>query len=417
MKIFKSSICLSLILILCLINLILPFNIVFGFDDTSSYIWSSGSYSDSILTSSEVSTEITENPLNLECGSAILIEQKTGQILYSHNIHEQLRPASVTKVMSILLIMEAISNQKISLTDMVPCSENASSMGGSQIWLDPRETLSVDDMLKAICVNSANDCVVAMAEFIAGSEEAFVQMMNDKAKELGMNDTCFKNCHGLDEDGHVTSSYDIALMSRELLNKYPDVTRYTTIWMDTLRDGKSQLSNTNKLIKNYKGATGLKTGSTSLALYNLSASATRDDLSLIAVIMKAPTTKIRFSEAEQLLNYGFNNFSYQSFGKAGDLIQTANIDKGVQSTIPVVLENDAGILLAKGNEKNIEQTVTLDENISAPVSSGQKVGEITFSLDGEVLSTVNLVSQISVDKIDIATMSQKVYSAWFNLLR
>ena len=180
---------------------------------------------------------------------------------------------------------------------------------------------------------------------------------------------------------------------------------------------KLGLSNTNKLIKNYQGATGLKTGSTSLALYNLSASATRDNLSLIAVIMKAPTTKIRFSEAEQLLNYGFNNFSYQSFGKTGDLIQTANIDKGVQATIPVVLENDAGILLAKGNEKNIEQTVTLDENISAPVSSGQKVGEITFSLDGEILSTVNLVSQVSVNKIDIATMSQKVYSAWFNLLR
>ena len=221
----------------------------------------------------ETSADIapSENSLNLESASAILIEQTTGQILYSHNIHEQLRPASVTKVMSILLIMEALDSGKIALTDQVPCSENAASMGGSQIWLDPRETLSVDEMLKAICVNSANDCVVAMAEFLAGSEEAFVQMMNDRAKELGMNDTTFKNCHGLDEDGHVTSSYDIALMSRELLNKHPKVTTYTTIWMDELRDGKSQLSNTNKLIKYYKGATGLKTGSTGLALYNLSA--------------------------------------------------------------------------------------------------------------------------------------------------
>lgn len=373
--------------------------------------------SDASLLTNATNDVTDNNSLNLESASAILIEQSSGRILYAHNIHEQLRPASVTKVMSILLIMEAIDSGKISLTDSVPCSENAASMGGSQIWLDTTETLTVDEMLKAICVNSANDCVVAMAEYIAGSEEAFVQMMNDKAYELGMSDTTFKNCHGLDEDGHVTSSYDIAVMSRELLNKYPEIKNYTTIWMDTLRDGETQLSNTNKLIKNYNGATGLKTGSTSLALYNLSASATRDDLSLIAVIMKAPSTKVRFSEAEKLLDYGFNNFSYQSFGKAGDLIQTVSIDKGVQATIPVVLENDAGILLAKGSEKNIEQTVTIDENISAPISSGQKVGEISFSLDGEVLTTVNLVSQVAVNKMDIATMSTKVFSTWFNLLR
>lgn len=373
--------------------------------------------SDASLLTNATSDVTDNNSLNLESASAILIEQSSGRILYAHNIHEQLRPASVTKVMSILLIMEAIDSGKISLTDSVPCSENAASMGGSQIWLDTTETLTVDEMLKAICVNSANDCVVAMAEYIAGSEEAFVQMMNDKAYELGMSDTTFKNCHGLDEDGHVTSSYDIAVMSRELLNKYPEIKNYTTIWMDTLRDGETQLSNTNKLIKNYNGATGLKTGSTSLALYNLSASATRDDLSLIAVIMKAPSTKVRFSEAEKLLDYGFNNFSYQSFGKSGDLIQTISIDKGVQATIPVVLENDTGILLEKGSEKNIEQTVTIDENISAPISSGQKVGEISFSLDGEVLATINLVSQVSVNKMDIATMSTKVFSTWFNLLR
>ena len=366
----------------------------------------------------ETNSEIQENnSLNLESGSAILIEQTTGKVLYAHNIHEQLRPASVTKVMSILLIMEALESGKISLTDQVPCSENAASMGGSQIWLDPRETLSVDDMLKAICVNSANDCVVAMAEYIAGTEESFVQMMNDKAKELGMNDTTFKNCHGLDEDGHVTSSYDIALMSRELLTKYPDVTRYTTIWMDTLRDGKSQLSNTNKLIKNYKGATGLKTGSTSLALYNLSASATRDDLSLIAVIMKAPSTKIRFEEATKLLDYGFNQFSYKSFGKKGDLVQTININKGIQKVDGVILENDAGALVEKENEKDVVQNVTINENISAPITAGQKVGEMTFSLDGQVISTVNLVAENSIDKINLFTMSKKVICKWIDLLR
>ena len=280
----------------------------------------------------ETNSEVTDdNFLGLNCGSAILIEQSTGQVLYAYNIHEQLHPASVTKVMSILLIMEALDSGKINLTDEVPCSENAASMGGSQIWLDPRETLTVDEMLKAICVNSANDCVVAMAEYIAGSEDAFVQMMNDKAIELGMNDTTFKNCHGLDEDGHVTSAYDISLMSRELLKNHPDVTKYTTIWMDTLRDGKSQLSNTNKLIKNYKGATGLKTGSTSLALYNLSASATRDDLSLIAVIMKAPSSKIRFENATKLLDYGFNTFSYKEFGKKDDVVRTVTVNKGTKN--------------------------------------------------------------------------------------
>lgn len=357
------------------------------FAEDSVYVWSPSSNSlNETSTSSkeevtETETEVedetengnTENSLGLECGSAILIEQTTGQILYSHNIHEQLRPASVTKIMSILLIMEALDSGKISLTDKVPCSENAASMGGSQIWLDPRETLTVDEMLKAICVNSANDCVVAMAEYIAGSEEAFVQMMNDKAKVLGMNDTCFKNCHGLDEDGHVTSSYDIALMSRELLNNHSSITNYTTIWMDTLREGKSQLSNTNKLIKTYKGATGLKTGSTSLALYNLSASATRDNLSLIAVIMKAPSTKIRFAEAEKLLDYGFNNFSFKEFGKQGETIKTINVNKGVTSTVEAVLDGNAGTLIEKGKDKEVEQILSLEENVNAPISEGQKL--------------------------------------------
>ena len=228
MRIFKLFFCILFIFVL---------NICYippCFAEETAYVWSSNN-TEFQETSSEI---LYNNSLSLESTSGILIEQTTGQILYAYNIHEQLRPASVTKIMSILLIMEALDTNKISLTDTVPCSENAASMGGSQIWLDPRETLTVEEMLKAICVASANDCVVAMAEYIAGSEEAFVQMMNDKAKELGMNDTCFKNCHGLDEDGHVTSSYDIALMSRELLNNHPSITNYTTIWMDSLRDRK-----------------------------------------------------------------------------------------------------------------------------------------------------------------------------------
>lgn len=260
MRFLKLPISIFLIIFLLFVSITSCFAI-----SNSSYIWSSDSYEPvSATVNNTIESNVTEdnstenesiesettsteadstgaganNELNLESGSAILIEQTTGQVLYSHNIHEQLRPASVTKVMSILLIMEALDSGKISLTDPVPCSENAASMGGSQIWLDPKETLTVDEMLKAICVNSANDCVVALSEYIAGTEEAFVQMMNDKAKDLGMNDTTFKNCHGLDEDGHVTSSYDIALMSRELLEKHPTVTNYTTIWMDTLRDRK-----------------------------------------------------------------------------------------------------------------------------------------------------------------------------------
>ena len=371
-----------------------------------------------IGTAKQVSSELSSgNSLNLESGSAILIEQTTGQILYSHNIHEKLRPASVTKVMSILLIMESIDSGKISLKDSVPCSENAASMGGSQIWLDPRETLTVDEMLKAICVSSANDCVVAMAEYIAGSEDAFVEMMNKRAKELGMNDTCFKNCHGLDEDGHVTSSYDISLMSRELLNNHPSITKYTTIWTDSLRDGKSQLSNTNKLIRNYKGATGLKTGSTGLALYNLSASATRDNLSLIAVIMKAPSTKIRFDEAAKLLDYGFNNFSFVNFEKKDTVIKTLNVNKGVSSTVDAIVEKDSGTLISKGKESNVEKVINLDENLSAPIKKGQKLGEISFNLDGKTLSSVNIVANENIDKINFGNMVKFIVYDWINLLR
>ena len=381
------------------------------------YVWSND-YDLAISTSSSESSTIdSNNSLNLESGSAILIEQESGQILYEHNIHEQLRPASVTKVMSILLIMEAIDSGKISLDDTVPCSEKARSMGGSQIWLNETETLTVNEMLKAICVVSANDAVVAMSEFIAGSEEAFVEKMNTRAKELGMNDTCFKNCHGIDEDGHVTSSYDIALMSRELLKNHPIITNYTTIWMDTLRDGKSELVNTNKLIRNYQGATGLKTGSTSLALYNLSASATRNSLSLIAVIMRAPSTKLRFEEAQKLLDYGFNNYSYKEFAKKDDVIKSVNVNKGVQSTINAVFETNSSTLLKKGQDKDVSQTITIDENLSAPISKGQKIGEVSFSLDGKVIGTTNIVSDRDIEKNTFGNVLLDLYKRWFCLLR
>ena len=363
---------------------IFMFSVVLATDETA-YVWSNQSKPITKQTNAGLNTTETtaktQSDLKLESGGAILIEQHTGQVLYEHNMHEKLRPASVTKVMSILLIMEAVDSGKIALTDKVPCTEDAAAMGGSQIWLDVREELTVDEMLKAICVVSANDCTVAMANYLCGSQEAFVAKMNEKAKELGMNDTTFKNCHGIDEDDHVTSPYDIALMSRELLNNHPNITKYTTIWMDTLRDGKSSLVNTNKLIRNYKGATGLKTGSTSVALYNLSASATRDNLSLIAVIMKAPTTKIRFAEAQKLLDYGFSNYEYKQLAKKGDVLKSVDVTKGVEENLNLIVENDVGILLKKGQDKDVEQTIELNENISAPIQEGQKLGEIVFKLE------------------------------------
>lgn len=256
-----------------------------------------------------------------------------------------------------------------------------------------------------------------MAEYLAGSEEAFVELMNEKAKALGMNDTTFKNCHGIDEDGHITSAYDISLMARELLTKHPTITNYTTIWMDSLRDGQSELVNTNKLIRNYQGATGLKTGSTSLALYNLAASATRDGLSLIAVIMKAPTTKIRFAEAQKLLDYGFANYSYKEFGKQGETVKMLKVEKGVETTVNAIYETSASVLIKKGQEKNVTQTINLNDCISAPLQKGEKIGEVTFELNGETIATVNLISDKEVKKVNVWNVTTNIYKKWFNLMR
>ena len=319
--------------------------------------------------------------------------------------------------MSLLLIMEALDSGKIFLDTQIPCSTNAANMGGSQIWLDTTETLSVNDMLKAIAVVSANDCVTAMAEYLGGTEENFVQMMNDKAKELGMNDTTFKNCHGLDEDEHLTSAYDIALMSRELLVKHPAITNYSTIWTDTLRDGKSALSNTNKLVRNYAGCTGLKTGSTSLALFNLSASATRDGLSLIAVIMKAPTSALRFSNAIKLLDYGFTNYSYKSFANRGDFIRQISVTKGIDSIANVVYETSPSFLVKKGEESKITYELNLPDTVSAPISKGQQLGTITYYSDGAKLDTVNLISDSTINKISFISMIKHISYNWLNLLR
>lgn len=256
-----------------------------------------------------------------------------------------------------------------------------------------------------------------MAEYIAGSQELFVEQMNKRAKELGMNDTTFKNCHGLDEDGHVTSAHDIALMSRELMINHPSITNYTTIWMDSLRGGESELVNTNKLLRNYEGCTGLKTGSTSTALFNLSATATRDNLSLIAVVMKGETSAIRFEEAKKLLDYGFSNFEYYKYSSKGDAVKNLLVNKGTIDSVKISFESDAGALIPKGQSGNITTTVALPEIIEAPVVKGQKIGEVIFSLNGETLGTVNLIANDDVRKLSFSNMLAHVVESWFTLLR
>ena len=419
MSLKNKFIYITCIVLLC--SFILFNTFAFAVLDATAYVWSNQSKkletAETSVGLSSSSATVTDNPLALDCGAACLIEQNSGLIIYDYNMHEKLRPASVTKIMSLLLIMEALDSGKIQLTDKIPCTEDAAKMGGSQIWLDVRETLTVEEMLKAICVVSANDCVVAMADYLEGSQDAFVKKMNQKAQELGMNDTTFKNCHGIDEDGHLTSAYDIAIMSRELLMNHPSITKYTTIWMDSLRDGKSSLVNTNKLVRNYNGCTGLKTGSTSIALYNLSASATRNNLSLIAVVLKAPTPAIRFSNAQKLLDYGFSNYTVTSFGQKGDVIKSVEIKKGTASSVDAILENDTEVLMSNGSSKDITQEIKLDDTFTAPILEGQKLGEVEFSINGNVVSTVNLVANKSSDKLSFGSIIKFVMNKWFNMLR
>ena len=402
-----------------MIEILIIFYSTFCYANDSIYTWSSPATQTMAVSNNitEEYTNDTSNPLKLDCESAILIEQNTGEILYSYNVHEKLRPASVTKIMSILLIMEAIKSGKINYDTKIPCSENAASMGGSQIWLDTTETLTVEEMLKAICVVSANDCVTAMAEYLGGTEEGFVKMMNEKAKELGMKDTEFKNCHGIDEDGHMTSSYDISLMSKELLTKYPEITKYTTIWNDSLRNGKSELVNTNKLVRNYNGCTGLKTGSTSQALFNLSASATRDGMSLIAVVMKAPTSAKRFKNASSLLDFGFANFEYKNLISKDDIIKNVKIEKGVISETNVIAEKNCGTLIKKENDFNIEQKIEMSDVIQAPVKKGDIVGRVIYRLNEKNIGECNLIVMQDIDKIGFFNMERYVLNKWFSVLR
>ena len=350
--------------------------------------------------------------LGLNAKSAILMEEATGNILYESNPDERLPIASVTKVMTMLLIMEAVDSGKISLDDMVTVSENAMSYGGSTMFLETGEQLTVNDMLKGIVVASANDGCVAMAEHLAGSESAFVDMMNEKAKELGMENTHFMNTNGLDEDDHYSSARDVAIMSRELM-KHETIFNYTSIWMDTLRGGKFQLANTNKLIRFYDGANGLKTGSTSKALCCLSAAAKRNDMQLIAVVLGAPTSAERFASAKSLLDYGFANYAVNTQITAGDEVQKIAVEKGVDKEVGVVAGDSCSTLVKKGQEDNITKEIKIDETITAPIEAGQKIGTMTISRDGEVIADIDLNASSAVEKKGIGLIIKDFFATIF----
>lgn len=356
--------------------------------------------------------EKLQQDFGLKSKSAILMECRTGQILFENNSHERLAPASITKIMPMLLFMEAIDNGRIKYDDVVVVSDYAQSIGGSQIWLEPGEHMTVRDLMKAVVINSANDATVAIAEHIAGSEEIFVRLMNERAKQLGMVDTNYVNCCGLDADDHYTSAFDVAIVSKELMNKHPQITQFTTIWMDSLRNGEFGLANTNKLIRHYKGANGIKTGSTGKAGFCLSASAVKDNLQLISVVMSAPNSKTRFLEASKLLNYGFANYQSTPVRKKGESEGKIQVIKGMTFWVDAIYPDDVNILIKKGEKRDVKCEVLLDKNIVAPVKAGQKLGSVIFKIEGSEIGRTDVVAGKSVDKATLPKLFKLIFTCW-----
>ena len=337
---------------------------------------------------------------DVNAGSALLMEKETGEILYEMNSHARLEPASVTKIMTLLLVMEAIDGGTLSKEDTVQVSARAASMGGSQVYLKEGEQMTVHDLLKAVAVASGNDAAVALAEHLAGSENAFVERMNQRAQELGMTDTTFLNCTGLPAPGHLTSAHDIALMSRELILNHPSIREYTTIWMDSLRDGAFQLSNTNRLVRFYDGCTGLKTGFTAAAGYCMSATAERDGMELIAVVMKSTTRDIRNETAKSMLDFGFANYTVLDV-KPQQALSPVEVILGEQEFVQPVLAGGGRILVEKAQVNGVETSVTLTTDVEAPVAQGQKLGEMTVTVDGQVRQTIDIVSAQAVERLTV----------------
>lgn len=359
-------------------------------------------------------------PLKVNAKAAVIMEAETGKIIFEQNSEEALPPASVTKVMTLLIIYESVEKGKIKWEDKVTVSEHAASMGGSQIFLEPNESQSVEALTKSIAIASANDAAVAMAEFIGGSEEGFVKLMNDKAKELGMKNTTFQNACGLDTDKHLMSAKDIALMSRELITKYPDIQNYTTKWQDTIthitKKGSTEfgLTNTNKLIKWYNGATGLKTGSTGKALYCLSGTAQRDGLSLIAVVMAAPEPKVRFQEVMKMLDYGFANYGIVKGEPKDKVMGEVKVLKGKEEKVNAVVAKEVSILEKKGDNKKLTTKVELTEGLNAPFEKNTKVGEIIYFYDNAEVGRADLVTDRAIERAGLRDSIFKLFNKWFN---
>lgn len=351
--------------------------------------------------------------LDIKAKSAVLLEPNTGKILYEQNADKPLPPASITKIMSLLLVMEALDRGDFTLETVVNASEHACSMGGSQIWLEPGEGMTVHDLLKATVIASANDACVALGELVAGSEEGFVELMNSRAKELGMNSTTFKNCTGLDAEGHITTANDVAIMSGELI-KHDLIKDYSTVWMDTLRDGKSELVNTNKLVRFYKGTTGLKTGTTSVAKYCLSATAERDNLSLVAVIMGGETSTDRFEGAKKLLDFGFANFAFSQIG--ADLKETEiPLLKAEKKTLKVKAEEEISLLSQKSAKNDIKRETEWNKNISAPIKKGQTVGYVNIYNGEENIGKIPIKAAENIKKMTFGLSFGKILKGLFKI--
>lgn len=373
----------------------------------------------SILLTSFFPTSETPTPTSLEevsvsAPSVVLMEASTGQVIYEKDSHIPLHPASITKIMTMILIFDALENGTISLDDTVTVSEYAASMGGSQVFLEPGETQTVDTMLKCISIASANDACVAMAEYIFGSEQEFVNQMNQRAKKLGMNDTTFVNCCGLDTEGHMTTAYDVAIMSRELITKYPQIHNYCTVWMDTITHvtakGSTEfgLTNTNKLIKQYEYATGLKTGSTSQAKYCLSATAERDDMELIAVVMAAPDYKVRFQDAVTLLNYGFGKCKIYH-DENQDALPELIVNGGVEDSVSISYESDFSYLDTTGADlSKITKELKLPQTVAAPLKKSSIAGKAIYKLNGKEIGSVNILFQNTIKKANFKDYFKQV---------
>ncbi|NSW92912.1 MAG: D-alanyl-D-alanine carboxypeptidase [Firmicutes bacterium] len=399
---FKRKVSIYVIFILILITLFFPAQIVFA---------TVNQYDAAEVAKIMEGTDV----FNLKSKSAILMDASTGNILLESNSREKRPIASITKVMSMILVMEAIENGKLAFDDMVSVSEYAYGFGGSQVYLKPGEEFTVHEMMKAVAIHSANDATVALAEKIAGSEEAFVAMMNEKAEALGLSDTHFIDCSGLATEGHYSTAYDVAIMSREVVNKYPKILEYTKIWHDTFRNGEFSLDNTNKLIRHYPGTVGLKTGYISAAGYCLSAVVKRDNLTLISVVLGAPDSNTRFAESRKLLDYGFANFETTKLEEKNTEIGIIEVRKGLKTSVRALLADDVVVLLKKGTKQQIERHSNIEPFLIAPIQEGQKVGEVIYKLEGQEIARVDIIAEESIEKASFIKLFLRMILEWFGI--